>query len=188
MSYMKTYLEESGKTEAMAPEGKVVSKEVFYKMIDMLTKFEIQSENLDILKKHVMYGRDLTDEQIENLNLVIDPTENNAIAEEEVRLLHAIMGMVTEIGEVITAISNRVVAGTPLDRTNIIEELGDFMWYQAILLRMLDSDFESCAKANLNKLLYGKKARYKSGGFSSDEAINRDTVAEREQLESDIEK
>lgn len=53
------------------------------------------------------------------------------------RLVHACMGLVTELGEVTTEIKRMHIYGKPFDaerKANILEEIGDVMWYIAILL------------------------------------------------------
>ena len=49
------------------------------------------------------------------------------------RTLHAVAGIVTEAGELQDALKKHLFYGRPLDRTNLIEELGDLMWYVALL-------------------------------------------------------
>jgi hypothetical protein len=44
------------------------------------------------------------------------------------RLLHASLGLASEAGELIDAVRLR----GPLDRTNLIEEVGDLLWYAAL--------------------------------------------------------
>ena len=46
---------------------------------------------------------------------------------------HMVMGMSGELGEIVDAYKKYLVYGKPLDKVNIIEEVGDFTWY-AILL------------------------------------------------------
>lgn len=48
------------------------------------------------------------------------------------RVLHAAIGVNTEIGELLLA----------TDETNMIEEIGDVLWYMAILANVIDATFE----------------------------------------------
>ena len=61
-----------------------------------------------------------------------------------------------------------------LDVVNVLEEIGDISWYQAILIDALNGDWDACLNKNIEKL----KARYPEK-FSSDAAINRDVNNER---------
>ena len=76
---------------------------------------------------------------------------------------------------------NHVKRGTPLDVANAIEEVGDGMWYDAMVLRLLGSSFDQAAQINIDKL----KARFPDK-FTSENAVNRDLVVEREILEGGL--
>lgn len=95
------------------------------------------------------------------------------------RLLHAGIGLATEAGEFLDQLKKHVFYGKPLDKVNLKEELGDMMWYMAIALDELDSDFTTEQQRVINKL----KARYPEK-FSLESAENRDLDKEREVLES----
>ena len=89
------------------------------------------------------------------------------------------MGLVTEAGEFQDMLKKHVFYGKPLDEVNLKEEIGDLLWYCAIALEALDTDFEAVMETNINKL----KARYPEK-FTEDKAENRDLVKEREILEN----
>jgi NTP pyrophosphatase (non-canonical NTP hydrolase) len=93
------------------------------------------------------------------------------------RLLHASMGMADESGELAKAVKAHIFYGKPLDRTNIIEEIGDVFWFCAVALETLHSSFEEAMSKNHNKLF----TRYKKG-FTEQEAIERNLDAERDAL------
>lgn len=42
---------------------------------------------------------------------------------------HAVVGMVTEVGELFDAYKKQEIYDKPLDRVNVLEEIGDIMWY-----------------------------------------------------------
>jgi NTP pyrophosphatase (non-canonical NTP hydrolase) len=79
------------------------------------------------------------------------------------RLMHAAMGMVTESGEFIDALKKLTIYGKPLDKVNLVEELGDLQWYIALACRALDVRFPD--------------------KFTSEQALTRDLDAERGALE-----
>ena len=97
----------------------------------------------------------------------------------ELNLLHAAMGIGTEAGEILDAFKRKLFYGKPLDVVNVKEEIGDVMWYVAILLRELDLDFEEILQLNIDKL----RARFPDK-FTEDKALNRDLDTERQILES----
>jgi len=93
-------------------------------------------------------------------------------------LLHASMGLSTESAEFADALKKHIFYGKELDKTNLKEELGDILWYCAIALEALDTDFESVMKTNIDKL----SARYPDK-FTEEAAKNRDLDKERAILE-----
>lgn len=93
-------------------------------------------------------------------------------------LLHASMGMVTEAGEFQDMIKKHIFYGKERDDVNLKEEIGDILWYCAIALNALGTDFESVMQTNIDKLA----ARYPDK-FTEDKAIDRDLDKEREILE-----
>ena len=95
-----------------------------------------------------------------------------------IRLLHAAIGLCTEVGEFQDALKKAIFYGKELDRTNLVEELGDIMWYIAIASDELGITLEDVMAKNAEKLA----ARYK-GGFTEEQALNRDLDEEREILE-----
>jgi NTP pyrophosphatase (non-canonical NTP hydrolase) len=97
---------------------------------------------------------------------------------QDMNLLHAAMGISTESGELLDAFKRKLFYGKPLDVVNVKEEIGDIMWYIAILMRELDLDFEEMLQLNIDKL----KARFPEK-FSNHHAINRDLGKERQVLE-----
>jgi NTP pyrophosphatase (non-canonical NTP hydrolase) len=94
-------------------------------------------------------------------------------------LVHAAMGLASEGGEMIDAVKRAAFYGQTLDRTNIIEEAGDALWYIAYALRCVGATFEEAVLANIAKL----DKRY-AGTFSLEKSVNRDTGAERAAMES----
>lgn len=45
------------------------------------------------------------------------------------QLIHAQLGMLTEVGELADAFKREMAYGKPLDAVNIVEEIGDVFWY-----------------------------------------------------------
>lgn len=108
----------------------------------------------------------------------IVPLLNRMSNPQNARLLHAAMGLTTESGELFDALKRHLVYGKPLDRTNLIEEAGDILWYLALLLDTVHSDFDEAMEKNVAKL----KARF-GEKFTEAAALDRDLNKEREALE-----
>jgi NTP pyrophosphatase (non-canonical NTP hydrolase) len=102
------------------------------------------------------------------------------------RLLHGIIGKVTEIGELADNFKRHIFYGTPLlvtEKGGLVEELGDDSWYSALIASVTESlngdTFSKILEKNIAKLA----KRYKKG-FSEEEAVNRNLNAEGETLKS----
>jgi NTP pyrophosphatase (non-canonical NTP hydrolase) len=96
----------------------------------------------------------------------------------QAEFLHAAMGMVTEVAEVVDALKKHLIYGKELDLVNIKEEMGDLQWYEAMVRRLTGLSDEEIRITNINKLA----ARY-PGKFTEEAALNRDTNKERKILE-----
>jgi NTP pyrophosphatase (non-canonical NTP hydrolase) len=93
-------------------------------------------------------------------------------------IIHGIEGCGTEAGELLDALKRAQFYGTPLDKTNIKEELGDLQWYIALLCDHYGWTQEDIISTNVAKL----RARYPEG-FSQIAAEVRNLDKEREVLE-----
>ena len=67
-------------------------------------------------------------------------------------LVHCAIGISGEAGELLDAVKRQWVYGKPLDRANIIEELGDLEWYMEAPRSLLGVDREEVIAANVAKL------------------------------------
>jgi NTP pyrophosphatase (non-canonical NTP hydrolase) len=104
----------------------------------------------------------------------------SAILENEtLNNLHYLLGMITEIGELLDIWKRNIAYKKDIDWINVKEELGDILWYFSNFLRINNIDFEEILNININKL----KSRYPEK-FTEENAINRDLESERKILES----
>lgn len=104
--------------------------------------------------------------------------EGKMMTQEEMELLHGIMGIVTEAGELMDAMKKHIIYGAPIDQVNIREELGDVMFYWALICRLYGWDPHEVLQINIDKL----KARFPDK-FNEVDALNRDLTKERGILE-----
>ena len=136
----------------------------------ILIDFIRASKALDILKKVTVYGKGLqgmgSDDGFVPV-VTVDP-----------QVFHAILGIATEGGELVEALSKTLIDGTMLDRLNLKEELGDLEWFEALLRTRLGLSPGEVRAANIAKL----EARYKKKQFDAEEALKRDHEAERKAL------
>lgn len=62
------------------------------------------------------------------------------------------MGMASEAGEILGLIEKTYCQGHDLDQGRLKKELGDLMWYAAMLMDEFDWTFEEVFAANIEKL------------------------------------
>ena len=96
-------------------------------------------------------------------------------------LLHVSAGLTTEAAEFTDGLKKHIFYGKTLDEVNLMEELGDLLWYVSYGCRMLNTTMEEVMERNINKLMI----RYPEK-FTEDRAENRNLKAERGQLEEAV--
>jgi NTP pyrophosphatase (non-canonical NTP hydrolase) len=89
---------------------------------------------------------------------------------ESLMKLHCALGVCGEAGELADAVKKETIYGKPLDMPNIIEELGDLLFYIHATMNVYGLSEQEVLQANANKLA----KRYKSLTYSSEAAINRE--------------
>lgn len=97
------------------------------------------------------------------------------------RLLHAGMGLCTESGEFVDQLKRYLFYGKPIDMTNLVEEVGDLMWYSALAISATDKAPEAVLAGNIAKLF----KRYPEK-FDEVSALTRNILAETQALEENI--
>ena len=88
----------------------------------------------------------------------------------DAHLMHMVLGISGEAGELLDAIKKSVIYLRPLDIPNIIEELGDLEFYMEGLRERLNITREQVLQDNINKLTirYGKMYSDKSANERKD--------------------
>ncbi len=95
-----------------------------------------------------------------------------------INLLHASIGINTENGELQDQLKKAIFYGKPIDYINLIEELGDLLWYIQLMCNTIDITLEDVIETNMRKL----KVRYPDK-WTEARANNRDLNKERAELE-----
>ena len=95
---------------------------------------------------------------------------HSELTPSDANLIHMTMGVSGEAGELLDAIKKGVIYRKPLDRANIVEELGELEFYLEGLRQELCITREECLDANIAKL----SERYKKLTFSNAAAIARE--------------
>ena len=75
------------------------------------------------------------------------------------KMVHAVMGVSGEAGELVDAIKKHWIYGKELDSENVLEECGDLLFYMDRILDLCGYTIEDAMQANFEKL----RIRYPQG-------------------------
>lgn len=167
----KTYLELSARTlsEGFHPENVNLEK-----VFALLASTIRVTNDLDWVKKALFYN---SKKDFDATNHEEGKVDFSCVSPN---ILHAVLGIITEAGELLEAVYRAVDKSTDdtLDQVNLFEELGDLEWYMALLYRELNKTPEEAKAVNIAKL----RKRYPEK-FTTACAVNRNIEEERELLE-----
>ncbi len=182
-------------TDAVRTESRIDHVTVNPKMLFNVLALHIASgQMLDQIKKHVFYAKPYNADTFnasyymaQNAfgdigGLPLEGDLNEKQIEVNPRIFHGIVGIATESTELCEALYKGMMQSDgQFDGVNLLEEVGDLDWYKAIMVDALGADWEQVLVTVIAKL----KSRYPDK-FTNENAINRDTVAERKILETKL--
>lgn len=87
---------------------------------------------------------------------------------QKLNLIHAAMGVASDGGELVDAIKKHAIYGKDLDVENVVEEIGDVLWFLVLMCDTLGLTLGECMRLNIEKL----KKRYPNK-YSDSAAIAR---------------
>ena len=179
---MKQYLVESARTAADVELNRSEFKTNKDILIEM-TCLDTATVVADAVKRSLFYGQEVAELVAKHNDLSLDRYTKTVKKSDDLEfkfskdLLHGALGITGEIGEITQEMIQATIGDRELDKANIKEELGDILWYVAMMARDLDLTFEEIAEANINKL----RIRYPKK-FTKEDALNRDLEAEEKAL------
>lgn len=98
---------------------------------------------------------------IENLNNYQELADRTAKHQSlDFDLMHSALGLAGEVGELTDTVKKHLVYGKPLDQENLVEELGDILWFVALACTTLDISLSAIATLNIEKLEKRYPERY----------------------------
>lgn len=83
-------------------------------------------------------------------------------------IINASLGLSGEVGELNDMVKKAVFHGHPIDTNHVRKELGDIMWYVALMCEGFGFDLDEVIELNIAKL----KARYPEG-FDTERSLHR---------------
>lgn len=179
------YLTESERTASGEFFGHFVS---FKTLCEEFAGFVRASAHLDAIKKLLYYGEDVkkgryrhTVQGFDGKEAVAAMSYDEESAERAVLILHAVLGICTEAGEIAEHVLKVLLSDNSIDidDVNLSEEIGDLQWYEAMLARAIGTNFGTIQRQNIEKL----RQRFPDK-FTTDAANNRDLDGERATLEA----
>lgn len=191
-NFFNNFIRKCTRTEKVLDELNV-NREILVNLFNMYIQI---SEILDGIKKATFYNKDtkyVTElySRISTIRKLCDlcsspifdqrnkSTKGDIINNISPRVFHAILGKMTETGELASAIVEALNnSQSKIDIINIQEELGDDAWYNSILYDELNISMRTTLEKVINKLL----ARYPDM-YSDELADQRDLQKERKVLE-----
>ena len=84
------------------------------------------------------------------------------------------MGLAGEIGEVVDIMKKHIYQGKELDITDVIEEVGDVLWYIANFCNVNNITMDECMESNIKKL----RKRFPNGFTTKDANERKDKMGE----------
>lgn len=181
---MKTYLEDAAVTASKEPKLDLEAMELSNEeVLAILIGHKVDGDFADATKRALFYSDTKVEARLEKAEVetirLSNLLEEHPLPEDilgdkvTVDLVHSLLGIVGEAGEICEELVASKLENRELNRVNIGEELGDILWYIALAVNTLDLSFDEIAKRNINKL----RIRYPDN-FSKYDAINRDTTKE----------
>ena len=83
-------------------------------------------------------------------------------------IINASLGLSGEVGELNDMIKKAVFHSHPIDRDHVCKEIGDVLWYVALMCEGFGFDMDEVMELNIAKL----KARYPEG-FDTERSMHR---------------
>jgi NTP pyrophosphatase (non-canonical NTP hydrolase) len=142
-----------------------------------VARFIAESKQLNTRMQHLF--NEMSELDFDNIKRKIFYAESGlACGKElgtEVDFVHGFLGLITEIYEMMQIYLEEETQNP----THLKEELGDLLWYIALIARSHELTLDDICVANIEKL----KARYPNK-FTAFDALNRDLEAELKALDS----
>lgn len=139
--------------------------------LETLLDFSDVAQELDDIKKSLFYGRS-------NLNIMNEEGCSHVATIVKPDAIHGIVGIATEGGELVESVIKSMVNNKEIDLVNLSEEIGDVLWYIALLCNTFGLSIENIMQQNIDKL----KLRFPEK-FTEENANKRNLESERQLLE-----
>jgi NTP pyrophosphatase (non-canonical NTP hydrolase) len=177
---MTRYQDDALRTEAStSPETLSRLVRAYEMFSEFVRQQKDDGEVLDRVKKYVFYGVD-DDELIEQMIMPTYPTgDKKERIQQCARLFHALIGIMSDLGELCENVDNYIENGGQFNYKNLIEEGGDILWFLNLLCSFAKIDVPKMAAINISKL----KSRFPHK-FTVESYSNRNLAKESAAMDS----
>lgn len=150
----------------------------------LLTEMCRVGEYADNAKSVIFYGKSkngkvLCDDGCQGFRFPDGMREGRTLQD----LIHGTLGIFSESTEIAKSILESAKEGKEIDRLNIIEEVGDILWFANLIVEAMGTDWATVMDANIKKL-----ARRYPSGYSDFNATNRNVAAEMAEIQKELSK
>lgn len=147
-------------------------------LLEDLRTFVTAAKRLDQHKKVLFRKRSNEEAGLPSFDGTVKTPVSFYFIKQESELLHGIVGVATEAGELAEIAIKKLEYPSPADVTNVREEIGDVLWYLARLVKFAGTTFLAEQRRNIAKLRERHGSR-----FNAERDVNRNLSAERAVLE-----
>lgn len=93
----------------------------------------------------------------------------------KMNLIHGAMGVSSDAGELVDAIKKHTIYNKELDFDNVVEEIGDVLWFCALICNTVGTNLSVVMEANISKLAkrYPDKYTDEAAIARADKTINQ---------------
>ena len=180
MTSLESYAEKALRTEAGSDEQMERARKALKKNIDEICHCLIKmwrcGEHLGRIKAVCFYGKSGPSKPFPFDDILTKEEIIKRISSNP-RLMHGLLGVTSEMSELIEPFLGHIFYGKRLDRKNIKEEIGDGKWFENLILDEICVSWDDVFDSNIAKL----KKRYPEK-YTDEHALNRDLDGEREAL------
>lgn len=166
----------------------------------LLSSIALAANALDKIKKAAFYGKPLDEAELQSamsdLRMMMHGTRHMVLPTsalgcvpypigydtlDSTRKFHALLGKITETGELAEALVTAISQAKKLDMVNVLEETGGGYWYDAVLFDTSGHGMLDCLQIVDRKLMKRYGDAYNDKG-----TLNRDTAGERKAMEQQL--
>jgi len=146
---------------------RLTDAEVVQTLVWRLLEMKSAGNELDILKKHIFYGKAIDPDDLDKTSVTQDNKKETMLFADKPKLMHGIIGIGSEYAELLENLFN-----DQFDKANVAEELGDLLWYIIEVMVSQDLVMGECMWRVVEKL----KVRFPEKFTEKDAAERKDKL------------